>query len=162
MERRIVGSQDTAVEIRTFGILLLHRSVIGILDDMYRDDGIAGRIEQFRYVETSADEGSGHVAETVSVHEHLSLPVDSIEVQDGPRAKAVGRNRNRSPVPEVTVEERLGYLLDIVCNSRIRNHAGLDVAGQDSAGDNRRQPSRSIVTSTGDFLSGAFHASGTL
>ena len=104
MEGRIVRSQDSSVEVCALLVLFLDSSQVAVLHDLYRKNILSGN-NQLRHIQFAADERAFDVACFPAVQIDMSLPVDSVKVQEHPVFDETFGNRKLVTVPEIGIEE---------------------------------------------------------
>ena len=132
MECRVISPQDTAVEVRALCILLFDSTDMLVLDDLYGYH-ILTRNDQVRYIELATHKGTFDAACLFSVYIYIRLPVDTVEIQEHTILFKVCRYLKLVTIPEIGIEERLGYLQLIICIVRIGNGTDILVTAQDSS-----------------------------
>ena len=132
MECRIVGSQDTSVEVGVLFIFFLHRTDVCVLYNLYGQYVLAGN-DVLGYIVHAADKGTFHQTKLGTVQVDVGFPVDTVEVQEQAFLLEAFGHFEFIAIPEVGVEERFGDLEDVVGVVRIRHGTDVLVAGQDGA-----------------------------
>ena len=161
MERRIVGTEDTTVEVRALLVLFLDSTDVIILDD-FDGDHILARRYDIRYVEDAPDEGAIDASQLLTVQIDIGFPVDAVEIQEDPVFLEVGRHLELVAVPEVRIEERLRDIQLVIGIIRVRHRPDVLVAAQDRARHRRHNPALGIERGCRDFLALRRYLRGTL
>ena len=139
VECRIVGTQDTPVEVGVLFVLFLHGTDVCVLDNFYGQHVLAGN-DMLGYIVHTTHKGTFHQAKLGSVQVDVGFPVDTVKVQEQAFLLEAFGYFEFISIPEVGIEERFGYLEDVVGVVRIRHGTDILVAGQDSARYGRYNP----------------------
>ena len=79
MERRIIRTQDTAIEVGVLLIFLLDRTNMLVLHDLDSYD-ILSLFHLVGHVKDTADESTLDLAQLLAIQIDVGLPVDTIEI----------------------------------------------------------------------------------
>ena len=105
MERGVVRTENTAIEVCALLVLFLDGTDMRVLYNFYGQH-IRTFLHAVRHIESAADESTFQTTYLLSVQIDIGFPVDAVEVQKYTVALERGRYLELIAVPEVRVEER--------------------------------------------------------
>ena len=104
MERRIIRTKDTTVEVRTLFVLFLDCADMVILYNLNSNNILASN-NSVSYIKLATHECTFDSANLFSVKINISLPVDTVEVQEHTFFLEIRRNFKFITIPEIRIEE---------------------------------------------------------
>ena len=161
MERRIVGTEHTAVEVGCLLVFEFRTTRIRAFFNLHRQH-VHTLVQITCHIGFSTHKRTFDAVDFLSVEPNVGLPVDAVEIQENTLSSHLLRHSELATIPEIAVEKRLADREQIVVVVGVGQCARVHIRHQDRHRHRRHCPRLGVKALSRDFRAFGRHLRRTL